>query len=285
MDSSEQPSGGPSTKVVKKRGRKKKAHSNQYDFAESTVRAILAAKKDTAKRIYIDYGPGRTIEKVRQAIIDAVGPVSESSLRHWCSHGKWLEAAQEYDLKAAESDHQTLAKLREIAQIDVLAALDLARSVQINELTHVAMRPQDRKALSQTIKDLTTVIETLRAPDSSLSRDKATQHSGNTNVTVKGDVNIYQNRAIALLDKIALPAPAQVIDVVPTQVSAVEPAETTVPELENAPVQQPAAEPEPAGKKLTAKRAFGVEIHRLAELAAKDHVSFSEALEKLKRGI
>jgi hypothetical protein len=276
------------TKSVKK---PRTPRGHQRPLADSTVLAILASKKDKARTIYIEYGPGRTIGKIKQAVIDAVGPISESSLKHWCSQGKWLEAASEYDLKAAEADHAVIAKWKEVLRTDPVAAMELARALQIELLVNGSsvMKPQDKKALSQTIKDLTTVIEVMRSPDSSLSRDKATRRGPQTNVSVAGDLHVH-NRAIALLEKAgqtALPKPTQVIDVASTQVPDAKCSEEHVKEpavLSSAPVQpEPAAAPAPVVQQKQGKRVFGVDIRRLAEVAAKDKVSFAEALSRLTR--
>lgn len=303
MDSSEQPDRRATSKGRVKAKRKRLGPKSK-ELAASTVKAILAAKSDTAKRIYVEFGPGRTMNKVRAAIEAAIGPVSDSSLRHWSGSGKWTEAAQAFDLKAAESDHVTLNRLREIAKIDEVAAMELVRAGMLNDLINVPMKPTDRKALADAVRVLTVTIELMRAPTSSRSRDRSLQGS-KTNVNIQGDVHVHQNHALALLDKIeqpALPKPdqSQVIDVVPTQVPGDEPPAELIELVQThervatssqehvnedkVPSTAPELEPAAAPVQQNPRRMLvGVEIHELAKLAAKDCVSFAEALDRLKQ--
>lgn len=293
MDSAKQPDRRSTSESCVKAKRKKLGPKSR-PLAESTVKAILAAKSDTAKRLYVEFGPGRTMNKVRAAIEAAIGPVSDSSLRHWSGSGKWMEAAQAFDLKTAQSDHEAINRLYEIAKVDELAAMELVRCGLLDDLLHIAMKPTDRKALVDAVRIMTNTIEQIRAPDSSRSRDRSLQGS-TTNVTVQGDVYVNQNRAIAMLDRVTQsalpkPEPAQVIDVAPTQVSVTEPAEASSQEqvkedkaLSSAPLPEQPATPEPVAQQKPARSFLGVGVHKLAELAAADHVSFAEALERLKQ--
>ena len=305
MDSEKQSDRRPAAKKrVRVRRKKVKVDIIDKQFAQSTVKAILAAKADTAKRVFLEFGPMRTLAKVMPAIIAAIGPVSESSVRHWSGKYKWLAAAQEHDLKGAENDHQTIERLKEIAKVDEVAAMELVRAGMLNDLINVPMKPTDRKALSDAVRVLTVTIELMRAPNSSRSRDRSL-HGSKTNVNIQGDVHVHQNHALALLDKIvqpALPEPdqSQVIDVVSTQVPDDEPpaelielmqmherATTSSQEHVNEDkVLSTAPEPEPAAAPVQQnprRMLVGVEIHELAKLTGKDCISFAEALERLKR--